>query len=383
MSTTPRRARWSIAAVFCTNGALFGSWAPNVPIIRDKLGLSDGELSVALLALALGAVAAMPVAGYLDSRFGSSGPSKLSVLLMVLGLPLLALAPNLPALAFVAFLFGACNGVCDVSMNAQAVEVERQYGRPIMSGLHATWSIGGFLASSLAGLLLVHTTTLPHFLGVSVFFLVVVFFAAPGLLPGHADRGEAGSHFALPSRSVLVIGLLTLVCFLTEGAMLDWNAIFMRTSFHTDATLTAAGYAAFAGGMATGRFSGDFIRLRKSAVDIVRWGGLLAALGLVLATLAGNVYVSILGFAVSGLGISNLVPLMFTAAGRANNGSAGKGVAAAATCGYAGFLAGPPIIGFLSGHTGLAPAFIMLAGGCAVVAAFALAVKPADQISHG
>ena len=213
-------------------------------------------------------------------------------------------------------------------------------------------------------------------------FVVVTVLAWSGLFPGEADRGEAGSHFALPSRSVLVIGLLTMICFLTEGAMLDWNAVFMRQSFATNATMTAAGYAAFAGGMATGRFSGDFIRLRVSAVRIVRWGGLLAAAGLVLATLSSDVYVSIVGFAIAGLGISNLVPLMFTAAGRANVGSAGKGVAAAATCGYCGFLAGPPIIGFLSEHTGLAPAFLLLAGGCAIVATFALAAKPANHLGQ-
>jgi MFS family permease len=380
MTTTPVRARWSIAAMFFTNGALFGSWAPNVPLIRDALGLSDGELSFALLSLAFGAVFAMPIAGYLNSRFGSAAPTRISSFLMALSLPLLALMPSLLTLSIAAFVFGAFNGVCDVSMNAHAVEVERQYRRPIMSGLHATWSIGGFLASSLAGVLLLHVSTLTHFLAVSAFFLVLVLATASGLLPGSADRGEAGSHFALPDRAVLVIGLLTLISFMTEGAMLDWNAIFMRTTYATDATLTAAGYAAFAGGMAIGRLSGDFVRLHRSAVTIVRVGGLVGAAGLVAASLAGNVYLSIASFAIAGLGVSNIVPLLFTAGGRANPAAPGKGVAAAATCGYAGFLAGPPIIGHLSEITGLAPAFVMLAFGLAVIALLSQAAKPADQI---
>ncbi|WP_237153652.1 MFS transporter [Oryzibacter oryziterrae] len=380
MSTTPTRARWSVAAVFCTNGALFGSWAPNVPLIRDKLHLTDSELSLALLALAGGAVVAMPIAGYLISRFGSAGPTRYSILGMVLALPLLSLAPSLAMLCLCAFLFGFSNGVNDVAMNTHAVEVERQYARPIMSGLHGTWSIGGFLASSLAGLLLNYMGTTTHFLIVTAFFLVVAGYAVTGLLPGEADKGEAGSHFALPDRSVLVIGILTLFGFMLEGAMLDWNAIFMRTTFNSDATMTAAGYAAFAGGMAIGRFSGDFIRLRQSAVHIVRFGAIMAAIGILIATYVGQIHIAILAFGLTGLGVSNLVPLFFTAAGRANVASSGKGVAAAATCGYCGFLAGPPIIGYLSTHTGLGVAFVLLAVAQVAIAIFAMAVRPADQL---
>lgn len=383
MSATPRRARWSVATVFATNGFLVGSWAPNVPLIRDRLALSDGALSLALLALAAGAVISMPVAGYLISRFGSAGPTRIAALLMTACLPLTALAPDLALLSAATFLFGAANGICDVAMNAHAVEVERQYGRPIMSSLHATWSVGGFLASSAAAILLLHMGTLAHFTAVAAIFLVIAGFAARGLLPGASDRGEAGSHFALPDRRLALIGLLMLICFLTEGAMLDWNAVFMRATYPSHLELGAAGYAAFAGGMALGRFSGDFVRLSVGAVPIVRWGGLAAAAGLLVAVFAGSVHVAIAGFALAGLGISNLVPLMFTAAGRANPASPGKGVAAAATCGYCGFLAGPPAIGFLSEHVGLSPAFVLLALACAAVAAMAAAVRPADRMATG
>ncbi|BBE74129.1 MFS transporter [Oharaeibacter diazotrophicus] len=372
------RARVGVAAIFLVNGMLLGSWAPQVPIVKTRLGLSDLELSAALLAMAIGAVVTMPFTSPLVARFGSAPVTRISAAAMALGLPLAALAPSYAFLLPACLLFGGGMGLSDVGMNTQAVEVETAWRRPIMSGLHAMFSVGGFLAAGAGGLALALTSPTVHALAAAAVALAIVALAGPMLLPGRPE-GHGHGGLALPTGPVLVLSLLTFATFMAEGAMLDWTAVWLHEDRGASPALAAAGYSAFACGMAIGRFSGDAVRARTSAVPLVAVGAALAALALAAAVALAEPVAAIAALGVAGLGLSNVVPVLFTAAGKAPGQTAAGGVAAVATTGYLGILAGPPVIGWIAEHAGLSAAFAGLSAGCLAVALSARAAAPADR----
>lgn len=372
------RARWSVAAVFFVNGGLLGSWAPHVPLVKERLGLSDLDLGFALLLMAIGAVSTMVFTGVIVARFGSGPVTRVSIVAMAVGLPLIALAPSYGLLLPAAWLYGAGMGLSDVGMNTQAVAVETRIGRPIMSGLHGMFSLGGFVASAAGGLALAAASPAAHAVGAAVVALLILAVALGGLLPGHEDKADPGAGLKLPTRSVAVLSALTFVTFMTEGAMIDWTAVYLRDELLASPSLAAAGYAAFAAGMATGRFLGDAIRRGFSAVVLVRSGAAMAAAALAAGVALGMPISTVATLLVTGLGLSNVVPVLFTAAGKAPGQPPAVGVAAVATTGYFGLLAGPPALSFVAEHVSLAAAFALLAAACACVALAAGSARPAD-----
>lgn len=378
MSLSLTRARWSVAAIFFVNGAILGSWAPQVPIFKERLDLSAGDLGLGLLVIAIGAVTAMPAAGYLAGRFGSAPVTMVAIIVQTLVLLALVLAPNTAVAIPALYLFGASNGLCDVAMNAHGVEVERRMGRPILSSLHGMFSLGGFVAAGLAALMLAVVSPEMHAAIIAAAAFVALAFVLPGLLPADVDRGGHGAHFALPTGNVLVLGILTALVFLAEGAMLDWAAVYLRTELMTSPAAAATGFAAFSAGMAIGRFLGDGLRAHVSAVRLVRMSALLAAVALALGVASGDAWIVVATFAVTGLALSNMAPVLFGAGGKSPGHTAATGVAAVATCGYFGFLAGPPVIGFIAEATSLGAGFLLLAVGCVIVALGAAAARTAD-----
>ncbi|WP_075215353.1 MFS transporter [Mongoliimonas terrestris] len=378
MIAIDRRARIAVATVFLVNGALLGSWAPQIPLAKERLDLSAAELGGALLAMAAGAVIAMPATGPLAGRFGSGPVTRVAILAQVLALPLLAIAPTAAMLVFALFLFGAANGVCDVAMNSHAVAVERRLGRPVLSSFHAMFSIGGFIGAAAGGAALSAIDPVTHFALVVALSLGVLAVVLGSLLPASVDRGIGGEGLALPDRNLLAIGALVLGVMMIEGAMLDWAAVYLSTEREASPAVAGAGYAAFSFGMAAGRLAGDAIRQRLTSVRLIRYGGLAAGALLALAVF-GPLQSTVLAFAAIGLAVSNLVPVLFAAAGHAPGHSPASGVAAAATCGYLGFLAGPPLIGFVADQSSLGAAFLMLAVGALAIGAFARAAASADM----
>ncbi len=372
------RARWAVASIFLANGFQLGAWAPHVPLVKARLGLTETDLGLALLVMAIGAAVAMPFSGLLIARLGSAPVARWTILLQVVSLPVVALAPDWTTLLAAAAAFGAGTGLSDVGMNAHAVEVERRLGRPVMSSLHAMFSVGGFVAAAGGGVLLSTFPPTVHLAVVFVASLVLLAAMLPRLLPSGVDRAEPGAAFALPTRSVALIGLLTFTVFMTEGAMIDWSAVWLGEDLGAGPGLAAAGYAAFAGGMAIGRFAGDAIRARTSAVWLVRAGALSAAAAILAGAGSGVVPVVVAGLAVAGLGLSNVVPVLFSAAGKTPGQSPATGVAAVATTGYFGLLAGPPAIGFIGEHLGLGAAFLMLGSAVFLVGLAARAARAAD-----
>ncbi len=374
-----RRARLAIGVVFLVNGAVFGSWAPHIPLVQERLGLGPALLGTALLAAAVGALVAMLAAGAMIARFGSAPVTRVSGLLFCAALPFVALAPSLPALVAALGLLGAANGVMDVAMNAHGVAVETRLQQPIMSSLHGMFSLGGLLGAGAGALLLGWLPPAAHVLAATVVLLATAMIAMRHLLPGRVDVGDAGPHFVLPTRAALGFGALAFLVLMTEGAILDWSAAWMRGDLHASPSIAATAFAAFSAAMAAGRFGGDRLRRRWGATVLVRGSACVAAAGVALALLVATPVGAMLGFALAGLGLSNTVPVLFGAAGRLPGQQPGAAIAATASVGYVGFLVGPPLIGLVAEATSLGRALILLVIACGLVALFASIVRVADD----
>ena len=353
ITSQPGISRIAVSTVFFINGAMIASWVSRIPAVSESLGLNKAQLGIGLLGMAVGALIAFPVAGWAIARFGSKITVTTTLLGMSAALLLPGLASSLPALFLALAVFGGLNGSTDVAMNAQAVEVEKQYQKPIMSSFHAMWSLGGLVGSGLGALLAgAGFSPLAHFALAGTVGAITAALTSGRLLnvpPTHTT----GRVFAAPPRALVAIGLLTMCAAIAEGGMADWGAVYLKTSLLTSESFAAIGYAAFSLAMLAGRLVGDALKARLGAVLLGRSGGLIAAVGMAFALSVGQPWASLVGFACVGWGVSSLFPMAFSAAGNARGVNQGVALAAVATMGYSGFLAGPPLIGFLAQATSL------------------------------
>jgi fucose permease len=354
--STQRTAWFAIAAVFFVNGVTLASWISRIPTLTERLDLSPGQVGIALMALAAGALVAFPIAGRLIDTRSSAFTVLCFGLVMILALPFVGVAPQLLMLFVSLFVVGFGNGGMDVSMNAQGVQVERFVGRSIISSLHGCFSLGAFAGAAIgAGVAQLGVPPLAHFLGASVFGVAGLAGIRRWLIPDTKDprKSDAAAAFAMPPRSLWLLGALALCASVGEGAIADWGGLYLRDVLGTSSGIAALGFAAFSVAMLAGRFSGDALVQRFGAPRLVRAGGTLAALGLGGALLLNQPGIVLIGFAAVGLGLSIVYPLVFSAAGNHPTVSAGRAVASVATVGYGGFLAGPPILGWLAELTSL------------------------------
>ena len=379
-----RRARLAALVVFFVNGFGFANWIVRIPTVQEKLGLGEGALGLALLALAVGALATMIVSGGLVHKLGSRPVVGVAGSVFGLSLVLPALAPSLPLLMLALLVVGAWHGALDVSMNAHAVAVEKAYLRPIMSSFHAAFSLGGLAGAASGGLLSAWGVGLaPHLCGVAVLSALAFAAASRVLLPAGADRGGDGEGpaFARPNRALAGLGFIAFCVLLGEGAMADWSAVYLGGTLGTGPGLAAAGYAVFSLTMAAGRLCGDRLAKKTRPAGLVRGGAALAAAGLGLSLAIGHPIVALVGFACAGAGFSVVFPNVLSAAGRDGEMPAGAAIAAVSTAGYFGFLVGPSAIGFAAELTGLGTALYIVVGLSATVAlmAGALGRAPRDE----
>jgi fucose permease len=382
--STQRSAWFAIAAVFFVNGVTLASWISRIPTLTERLQLGPGQVGLALMALAAGALIAFPITGRLVDTRSSAFTVLFFGLIMVLSLPILVIAPHLLMLILALLLFGFGNGGMDVSMNAQGVQVERFVGRSIINSLHGCFSLGAFTGAAIgAGVAQLEVPPLVHFLGVSVVGIAGIWWIHRWLIPDAKDprQSDRAATFAVPPRSLWLLGALALCTSVAEGAMADWSGLYLRDALGTSAGFAALGFAAFSVAMLVGRFTGDALVRRFGAPRLVRAGGVLAALGLSLALILNQPGVMLLGFAAVGLGLSIVYPLVFSAAGNHPTVTAGRAVASVATVGYTGFLAGPPILGWLAELTSLRLMMGVIILLAALTAALAGATRSA-QIDH-
>ena len=370
-----RRARLATATLFFANGCGLGSWLPHIPDVKIWHGLSDGVLGLALLAIAGGAVASLPLAGALTARYGSRPASRGAALLFCTVLPLPLLAPDLPLLLAAFVLLGIGIGALDVSMNAHAVLVEERYGRPIMSSCHGLFSLGGLFGAALAGgAMTIGLPPVPHLAMSATVLGVAVLAAWPALLPT-APAPAGGPLFVVPRGRLAALGAIALVAFMAEGAMGDWSAIYLRMDLGAAPATAAYGFAAFSLTMAIGRLTGDRLVARCTPAGMVVAGAVIGAVTLGAALLASDPAAAVLGFAGMGIGLANVAPIVFSAAGRLPDLAPGIGIAAVSTAGYCGFLAGPPLIGLVAEASGLPFALGLVAAAVGLMALGAAALQ--------
>jgi len=362
----PTASRCAVSALFFVNGAILASWVPYVPMVKQRLGIGDGLLGVVLLFMAIGALGALPFAGTLVGRLGSRTVSVGAGLGLCLSLPLPILAPTPFLVALALLFFGAFNSTLDVAMNAQAVEVEQRRGRALMSSFHAMFSVGGLAGALLSSVIAAAGVgAADHILAAALLGSVAILIARSALI---AVAPSPSPVFVRPTRGLLGLGVLALCALLAEGAIGDWSAVYLMDSRGASQSVAAAGFAAFSLAMAGGRFAGDHVSRWLGAACLLRLSGALAAGGLLLALIVKEPVIAIAGFGLVGLGVANLIPVIFSAAGRAYAVAPGHGLAAVATTGYVGFLAGPPAIGLAAEVAGLPAALGIVALACAAVA---------------
>lgn len=347
------RARWVTLLVFATQALLFASWTAHIPLVKASLGLSDGDLGLALFGAPIGSIIATLAASWLLPRLGS----KRMVQLLLVGYCatgwLVGVAGSQTALFGALLVWGLFQGSLDVSMNAQAVFVERAVGRPIMSSFHGTWSIGAFVGASLGAVAVSLGVPLTlQMVVIGVVIVVGVGLASLVLLPdpphdhpeGH--RPSAGAAWRHPV--VIALGLIVLASMLCEGSMADWSAVYLHDSLGTSPGFAALGYAAFSSTMVAQRLLGDRVLARVSPRTILPILTLISTVGVGAALVIGNPVLSLVGFASLGLGIALVVPAAFSASGRLPGIHPGTAVAAVSAIGWVGFVAGPPLIGKLA-----------------------------------
>jgi fucose permease len=352
------KIRLAVSLLFLMNGFVMGSWVPKIPVFKDRLAISESTLGLLILTLGIGSLMMMPIAGALISRLGSMRICKLMAVCLSPVLLLLSLVPGLP-LAFVGlFLLGGFIGAMDVAMNANAVAVEKRMGRAIMSSCHAYWSLGALIGAALGGPAIALFGETMHSVFVTIAALCVLAAAWPMVLADQPHPEAEKEKLALP-RSALpwLIGIVALFSMIPEGSVIDWSALYMRNELGASVALSGYGFAAFSAAMATMRFAGDHVRDRFGAVKTLRVCTVLALIGLVTAGLAPNATIAIIGFAIAGVGISNMVPIAFSAAGNLPGLAPGIGLSVVTFMGYSGILFAPSLIGFIAEHIGFSLIF--------------------------
>lgn len=373
------RGRWAVAAMFFVNGFVTGSWAPQIPVFLTRLGISEFTLGLLILLFGVGALIAMPVSGYLMAHHGSRKVTIGFGSVVVFALVLVALAPSVGLAAVALLIFGGVIGAMDVAMNANAVAVEKKLSRAVMSSSHGFWSLGGFAGGAIGGLVIQSYGHLVHAVGISVIAAIILAIAARHLVTEDKPVEHEHRKFSLPrTATVYLIGLMALFSMVPEGAVLDWAALYMKQDLGTDLATAGLAYAFFAGAMALMRFAGDRVRNRFGAVRTMRVSVLIAAAGMLVAALSPWPALAIAAFAICGLGIANVVPIIFSAGGNQPGMSPSTGMSVVTTMGYSGILLAPSAIGFAAEHVGFTPVFITLSGLLVVVSLMGGLVRSAD-----
>jgi MFS family permease len=355
--------RVAVGSLFFMQGLTFASWASRIPSIQQNLQLSHTALGVVLFALPVGSMLALPLSGWLINRLGSKVVAINALLLYSMLLIILGLASSITQLALGLVLFGMAGNFSNIAINTQAVGVEAKYDRNIMASFHGLWSLAGFTAAGI-GTFMISRNVVPfaHFLAmISVIFLGMAI-AFHFLLPDEKKKEVTNSRFFVrPDKTLVTLGIIAFCCMMCEGAMFDWSGIYFQKVVGAEPQWIGAGYTAFMCTMAAGRFVADNVARRIGFKRTVQLSGLLIAIGLGISVALPYLVTSIIGFLLVGFGVSSVVPMVYSEAGKSKKLSPGAALAAVSSIGFLGFLFGPPVIGVIAGLLGLRFSFLIIA----------------------
>ena len=357
----PRIYRFAVAAFFFIAGISFASWASRIPDISRALNLHEGALGAVLFALPIGSMCSLPLSGWLVAKLGSRKVATISGLIYPTILICLGFSNTVPLLTITLFFFGLFGNMMNISVNTQAVGVEAMYNRSIMATFHGVWSLAGFTGAAV-GTILISQGFDPyqHFIGIASVMICMALFSQNYILPYdqyHPDQ----PIFAKPDANLLKLGLIAFCCMAAEGTMFDWSGIYFQKVVQAPKNLTTLGYAAFMSTMAGGRFLGDRLVTRFGRKNILLGSGSVIATGLLTAVIFPSLVTATAGFLLVGIGVSSVVPVVYSEAGKSTTMSAGVALAAVSSIGFLGFLIGPPLIGFIAEWLGLQWSFALIA----------------------
>ncbi|MDR7030206.1 MFS transporter [Rhizobium rosettiformans] len=374
------KERAAVALLFFLNGLVIGAWAPKIPFFSQALGLTELMLGVMIFVFGVGSLVLMPIAGMQIARYGSRRVVEVTTLLFIPTIVLVTLVDNIWTGAIAIFLFGGLTGAMDVAMNANAVEVERNMRRSIMSSCHAFWSLGGLCGAATGGFLIASLGVTGHVLLLAAVCVVLFVVARPMILADAPHPSDEPVKAKLPMTPLpWLIGTIALFCMIPEGTVLDWSALYLRNELNATTEMSGFAFAAFSFTMAVCRFAGDFVRDRFGAVNTLRFCGVAAIVGLVMAGQSNSVTLALIGFAITGIGISNMVPIAFSAGGNIPGLAPGVGLSVVTTMGYSGILFAPSLIGLVAEHTSLSTVYTAIPALLVVVLALSKLGRHADR----
>jgi MFS family permease len=353
--------RIAVSFLFFMNGMLIGNWAPQIPEFANRLDIDESQMGLMIAIFGLGSLISMPITGITVTKLGNAPATKFTSLFATTSFLWLAFAPNIFAAAIAIFFFGAFIAGMDVAMNAMAVDVERKIKTPIMSSCHGFWSLGGLVGAISGG----YAIQLIGSTGQALFTFILALMLAVLAWRQIIDNQLAGERQQIPIRfpkALLpyLIGIIALFSALPEGAVIDWSAFYLRDEIGVDALTSSYAFGSFSAAMAFVRFLGDPVRKKLGAVTTVKICSLVAAFGLLLSGLSSTPELIITGFAISGLGLSNLIPIAFSAAGNLPGVAPGISLSLTTTIGYSGVLVAPAILGYMAEFTGFSILFASL-----------------------
>jgi len=355
--------RVAVATWFFLQGLIFASWASRIPFVQQRMGITDGQLGLVLLAIPLGQLPSLPLAGWLIAKHGSRRVLLLGVVLYSLGLLGLGAAPTVGLLVPCLVLFGFASNLMNIAVNTQAVGVEGLYqGRHIMASFHGVWSAAGFVGAAIGTTMIGwRVVPLPHF-AVIVGVATVLALLSQGKILTHDAQTDANQPvFVRPDGPLLGLGMIAFCAMICEGAMFDWSGVYFKKVVQAQGAWVGAGYTAFMSTMALGRFGADWLTGRLGPRRVIQLSGVLTAVGLLIAVGVPTLVMALVGFVLVGFGVSSVVPLVYSAAGKSRVMSPGMALAAVSTIGFLGFLIGPPLIGLVAGATSLRVSYSLIA----------------------
>jgi len=345
-ATRLRAARWATRGQFLLFGCLTGIWGVHIPSVKAHYGLDASALSFALLALAVGAVLCLTMAGRVVSRLGPRAAALLAGVLMSAALAAMLAPRDFTVLIALALAFGGTFALFDVAINAEGSELEAVSGKKVMSGFHGMFSLGGMTGAALAALLIRAAVPAPVQLAVAgAAMAALVATASAFMLPLRAAGVAPPVRYRLPHGALAVLGGLAAVGLLAEAAIYDWSVLYLQDEVGAAPALAALGFASFSAAMAATRFAGDALRTHVSAPRLLAGSGLLAAFAMAAVLVVREPIVALIGLALVGVGLANVVPILFMAASKVPGVAPANGIAAVSSIGYLGMVAGPPLVG--------------------------------------
>jgi len=348
------RIRIAVSLFYFCQGLAFASWASRIPIIKERLNLTEGQLGTILLMLPVGQLVTMALSGKLVTTYGSARVLRIVAIIYALILCLIGFAQNAWELGAILFFFGVIGNMCNIAVNTQGVAAEKIFKKSIMSSFHGAWSIAGF-TGALIGLLTMNIAvdTIPHFIIIFVLIVINTTINYRYLIPGVATEAKKTSFFSKPESSLVQLGIIGFFSMATEGAMFDWSGVYFKEIVHAPEQFIIVGYASFMVMMALGRFIGDAVISRLGRKRTLQISGILMFVGMMTSVIFPLFYISTLAFMMVGIGVACNVPTVYSVAGQNKKVTPGVALAMVSSISFLGFLMGPPLIGYIAELTSL------------------------------